>query len=173
MKCDVCQSEDATVHLTQVLDGSVKKLHLCASCAGESGVDVHSPVSIADLFIGLNKKQRSERVAGAPVCPRCHLKPADFKKSGRLGCPECYIVFAESLAPLIRAMQRGDQHAGRTPGETGPVKARDVSSEELKQKLDRAIAAERFEEAAQLRDQLAALKPDRTDPVPQRQEASS
>ncbi|MDZ4199758.1 MAG: UvrB/UvrC motif-containing protein [Kiritimatiellia bacterium] len=164
MKCEICQEEDATVHLTQVLDGSVKKLHLCETCAAESGVDIQSPVSIADLFVGLNKSQpREQRIAG-PACPGCGLKPADFKKTGRLGCPQCYETFAERLAPLIRAMQRGDRHVGKTPGDAGA--ARPPDADELKRRLDQAIAEERFEDAAQWRDRLAewSRKPPEADP---------
>jgi protein arginine kinase activator len=158
MKCDVCQEQDATVHLTQVLDGSVKKLHLCEGCAAESGVDVHNPVSIADLFIGLNKTKGPVREPGPAGCPACGLKPADFKKTGRLGCPECYTAFSTSLAPLIRAMQRGDRHVGRTPGAGGGEGIHPPRPEELKRQLERAIAEERFEDAARLRDRLAESK---------------
>lgn len=172
MKCDVCQSEPATVHLTQVLEGSVKKLHLCEACAAESGVDVHSPVSIADLFLGLNKTQGNAREPVAAGCPRCHLKPTDFKKTGRLGCPDCYAAFSTSLAPLIRAMQRGDRHVGRTPGSVAPEPVRDPSADELKRQLDRAIAEERFEEAARLRDRLVECKAGQPGPVHPKEGAS-
>lgn len=163
MKCDVCQEQDATVHLTQVLDGSVKKLHLCEGCAAGSGVDIHNPVSIADLFIGLNKAKGPSREPGPAGCPVCGLKPADFKKTGRLGCPECYTAFSASLAPLIRAMQRGDRHVGRSPGAGAEVPA--PRPEELKRQLERAIAEERFEEAARLRDRLAECKAGKSAPA--------
>lgn len=158
MKCDVCREQNATVHLTQILDGSVKKLHMCEACASESGVDVQNPVSIADLFLGLNKTKGADREAGSAGCPACRLKPADFKKTGRLGCPECYTTFSASLAPLIRAMQRGDHHVGRAPGAGGGEGVRPPRPEELKRQLERAIAEERFEDAARLRDRLAESK---------------
>ena len=33
MKCEFCNENNATIHLTQVVDGSMKKLNLCQSCA--------------------------------------------------------------------------------------------------------------------------------------------
>ena len=48
MLCEHCNEREATVHLTQVLEGEVKKLHLCEECAAQSGFDVHGTMSVTD-----------------------------------------------------------------------------------------------------------------------------
>jgi len=38
MTCEVCQTENATVHLTQIISGKMQKIDLCEKCAKEKGV---------------------------------------------------------------------------------------------------------------------------------------
>ena len=61
MKCEVCHKEEATVHLTQVIDGEVKKLNLCQECAQKHRVDLNSPISITDILLGLGALKESAR----------------------------------------------------------------------------------------------------------------
>ncbi|MBU3666872.1 MAG: excinuclease ABC subunit B, partial [Chthoniobacterales bacterium] len=35
MQCDVCQSKEATVFLTQIVDGKMQKVNLCEACSKE------------------------------------------------------------------------------------------------------------------------------------------
>lgn len=164
MFCESCKQREATVHLTQVVDDSVKKIHLCEECAAQKGLDIHAPVSISDLLLGLGKAV--EPAAEAPAaseraCPRCHMRPADFKKTGRLGCPDCYEAFTVELGPLIKGMHRSEQHTGKMPGPVTdapppPPAGADVGA--LQRALDHAVAAENFEEAARLRDRIQAAR---------------
>lgn len=159
MLCESCKKNEATVHLTQVADDTVKKIHLCEECAAKSGLDVHGSVSITDLLLGLGKALAPRAQAGEEekACPRCHMRPSDFKKAGRLGCPGCYEAFAVELGPLIKGMHRSEQHVGKKPAARGPaIGAEDL--EVLQQALERAIAEEKFEEAARLRDRLQAAR---------------
>jgi protein arginine kinase activator len=157
MLCESCNEREATVHLTQVAEGVVKKVHLCEECAGKSGFDVHGPMSITDILLGMGAGPESPEAADRS-CPRCHLRRADFKKTGRLGCPECYQTFEAELMPMIKAMHRSEQHAGKVPSREG-VRVR-VSAElaSLLKALDEAVAGEKYEEAAQLRDRIAACR---------------
>ena len=38
MLCDICKKAEATVHLTQIVEGKMLKVDLCESCAKEKGV---------------------------------------------------------------------------------------------------------------------------------------
>ncbi|MBP7829681.1 MAG: UvrB/UvrC motif-containing protein [Kiritimatiellae bacterium] len=163
MLCESCKQHEATVHLTQVVDDSVKKVHLCEECAAQKGLDVHGPVSISDLLMGLGKaiEPESKRpAAGEHACPRCHMRPSDFKKTGRLGCPDCYDAFAGELGPLIKGMHRSEQHVGKAPGTAGaaPAPAGDSGLAALQKALEEAVAGERYEEAARLRDLIQAAR---------------
>lgn len=166
MTCEICKERAATVHLTQVIDGKVKKMHLCEQCAAKTGIDVNGPLSITDILLGMGVPKQSAETAAAAMdssgpertCPRCHMRRSDFKKGGRFGCAECYDAFADELPPLLKQMHRSDHHVGKVP--THPVRrgrsASDVAS--LQVQMKKAIAAEKFEEAARLRDEIEAIK---------------
>jgi protein arginine kinase activator len=163
MKCEICQENEATIHLTQVVDGQVKKLHLCESCASENGFDIHSPMSITDILLGM-AGQTMPAFSSKPgqvmeqACPQCHLRRADFKKSGRLGCPFCYDAFADQIVPLLKVMHRNEQHQGKVPRcEKSRVRST-VEIEALQESLRQAIAGENYEEAARLRDEIQTLR---------------
>ena len=47
-----CENE-ATVHLTEIVDGQMKKIDLCEECAKEQGVTDPKGFALADLLLGL------------------------------------------------------------------------------------------------------------------------
>ena len=73
-------------------------------------------------LLGLGASQEIEQSAGGVElkCPRCGFTQADFKKSGRLGCPECYKTFAEGLEGLLKTMHKGTRHVGKVPEVAAP-----------------------------------------------------
>ncbi len=165
MKCELCKATEATIHLTQVVDGAVKKVHFCEACAAKSGFDVHGPMSITDILLGLGDAavpQEPELRARERACPRCHLRRTDFKKSGRLGCPACYEAFADELMPVIKAMHRNEQHRGKVPEREQERFRTTQEMENLEAELQAAIEEERFEEAARIRDVLQTLRTQQT-----------
>ena len=157
MLCENCQAAEASVHLTQVTDDGVRKLHLCTRCAEQSGLDFQDPTSIADaLLLGLGAQGEKDS-ATRTVCPRCKLTRSDFKRTGRLGCAQCYAAFRDELKPLIRAMHRADRHTGkalRRDAEAAPAPSASEERERLQAALEKAVAAEAFEEAARIRDRI-------------------
>ena len=158
MQCEQCKEREATVHLTQVVDGAVKKLHLCEECAVKSGFDVHDPLSITDLLLGMGIQKPADPPASERTCPRCHMRRTDFKKTGRFGCADCYEAFAEELPPLLKAMHRSDHHTGKVPRRESARVQASAELASLQQKMDKAIASENFEEAARLRDNILACR---------------
>lgn len=161
MLCMVCKKNEAKVHLTQMIEGKVKKLDLCEECSKAKGVDDPTGFSLADLLMGLGASQElvQDREESALSCPSCGFTQADFKKSGRLGCPDCYRTFAEGLESLLKSMHKGIRHDGKTPGAPRPeAQAAQDRLQALQHRLADAIAIEDYEEAARLRDQIKALK---------------
>jgi len=147
------------VHLTQIVGDKVQKVDLCEDCAKQKGVNDPAGFSIADLLLGLGASQEIEQAAGGPdvKCPQCGFTQADFKKSGRLGCSECYKTFAEGLEGLLKSMHKGTRHIGKVP--EGLRTARDASDrlKTLQKKLSKAIEDENYEEAAALRDEIKQM----------------
>ena len=159
MHCDYCGQPDATVHLTQLLNGEMKNLHLCTDCAAKNGINVDEPVSLADLLLKAVPASPAEEGAKPDAaCPQCHMRMSDFKKTSRLGCPACYDAFAEELAGLLQGLHKSQYHSGKSP--SGVKVERDIHerSVQLSHRLKAAIAAEQFEEAARLRDELKELR---------------
>jgi protein arginine kinase activator len=118
----------------------------------------------ADTMLGLGASQEIEAATGGVEtrCPKCGFTQADFKKSGRLGCADCYQTFAEGLGGLLKTMHKGTQHVGKAPEALRA--SRDVSErvKALQKKLARAVEEENFELAAELRDEINRLTPRRS-----------
>jgi protein arginine kinase activator len=158
MLCDHCQERDAVVHLTRIVDNAVTQVHLCEKCAAAKGVE--TTVSLPQHPLGeiLQAVQQQAPVTGAGeagVCAFCGATPRDFRASGRLGCAHCYEAMEGSLRELLRRLHGSSRHVGRRydaprPESVVQADARAV----LADRLQRAIEAEQFELAAQLRDQL-------------------
>ena len=160
MLCCVCKQKEAKVHLTQIADDKVQKVDLCEDCAKAKGVHDPTGFSLADLLLGLGSAQElTSRAEDTELaCPRCGFTQADFKKTGRLGCAECYTTFAEGLGGLLQSMHKGVRHVGKTPR---ALQAKSNLADQIKQlaaKLDEAVAREKFEEAAALRDEIKKLR---------------
>ena len=159
MLCCICKEREATVHLTQIAGDKMQKLDLCEECAKTKGVNDPTAFSLADLLLGLGASQEIEQAAGGTElkCPRCGFTQADFKKSGRLGCAECYRTFGEALGGLLKSMHKGVRHVGKVPESLR--QSRDVSDQlrTLQKRLNRAIEEEDFEQAALLRDEIKQL----------------
>lgn len=162
MLCCLCKEREATVHLTQIAGEKIQKVDLCEECAKEKGVNDPAAFSLANLLLGLGASQALERASGQQesACPACGFTQADFKKTGRLGCPACYEHFAEGLTTLLKSMHKGVRHVGKVPARFKQRKQALDTTDRLKslqQDLAKAIAEEKFKWAAELRDEIKAL----------------
>jgi protein arginine kinase activator len=158
MLCDVCKTNQATVFLTQIVDGKMQKVNLCESCSKEKGVTDPTGFALADLLLGLGAAQEIERGSGGERCAACGFSQADFKKTGRLGCPVCYDTFAEGLGALLKAMHKGVTHAGKTPGRLLRSIQIEAEVRTLQEALQKAVAAENYESAAEIRDRIRQIE---------------
>ena len=61
MLCDVCKCNDATVFLTQIVEGKMQKVNLCENCSKEKGVTYPTGFALADLLLGLGAAHEMER----------------------------------------------------------------------------------------------------------------
>src|SRR5476649_543804 len=154
MQCSVCKEKPATVFLTHIENDKMHKVNLCEDCAKTKGVDNPTTFSLADadLLLGLGAAQEITQSGGADLkCPRCGFSQADFKKTGRLGCPECYKTFAEGLSGLLKTMHKGTKHTGKSPEALRASRENADRLKTLQKKLNKAVESEAFEQTAQLR----------------------
>ena len=160
MLCCVCKEKEAKVHLTQIVGDKMQKVDLCEGCAAQKGVNDPAGFSLADLLLGLGASQEMEQATGGGdvKCPSCGFTQADFKKAGRLGCSDCYVTFSEGLEGLLKTMHKGTRHVGKVP--QAFQQSRDLSERlrSLQKKLEKAVAEEDFEQAAQMRDEIKTTK---------------
>ncbi|HET9523837.1 MAG TPA: UvrB/UvrC motif-containing protein [Terrimicrobiaceae bacterium] len=158
MQCDVCQQKEATVFLTQIVGGKMQKVNLCEACSKEKGVNDPTGFALADLLLGMGAAQEIERSPSGVTCSVCGFTQADFKKTGRLGCSACYDVFAESLESMLKNMQKGSEHVGKSPASLVKNRQMDAQIKNLQSSLERAVAEEEYEKAADLRDQIRRIE---------------
>ena len=158
MHCDVCKTNQATVFLTQIVDGKMQKVNLCDSCSKEKGVTDPTGFALADLLLGMGAAQEIEKGAGVESCPVCGFTQTDFKKTGRLGCAHCYETFETGLDTLLKAMHKGLTHTGKIPSRLYRSLQIDNQKKNLQRDLQKAVEEERYESAAEIRDQLRKLE---------------
>jgi protein arginine kinase activator len=154
VKCQQCDNP-ATIHLTDIVKNKKREIHLCRACAEAQQLikaqDLNLP-AILQAFLGEHVGQQMEELARL-ACPDCGIGYMEFRAQGRLGCPRDYEVFRAGLSPLLQRIHRGERHAGKVPRCHRPDGSL-VDVAELRRRLQRAVAEERYEEAARLRDLL-------------------
>ena len=155
MKCHHCDSQ-ATVHLTQIINGQMHKMDLCEACAQEKGVTNPDNLSIGNLLD--ENPAKVDASTASMTCESCGTTHQDFKKGGRLGCEACYHVFRPVLEPLLDGMHAGVKHLGKVPSRSVKKKSYDDSEELLSKELKKAVEEENYEKAAKLRDRLKKLQ---------------
>ena len=153
MKCQDC-GQTATVHLTDIVSGKKREVHLCQECAEKRELVKHQELNLSAILqtvIGQHVGPLTDELARL-TCPSCGIKYMEFKAEGRLGCPHDYEVFRTALAPLLQRIHRALRHVGKIPAHAVDNAALQAELMELRQTLRRAVEAEHYEEAARLRD---------------------
>lgn len=160
MQCQICNKNDATIHLTEISSGMRTEMHLCENCAAEQNIMVKSHIPINELLSGLLSVQPTDEEISGPtqeqlVCPNCGFTLAQFRKEGVLGCPYDYEVFESALEPLIEKAHNGKTaHCGKIPSSTPVDTKKHMEILSLKRQLDDAVRSEDYELAAVLRDKI-------------------
>lgn len=170
MLCQDCKKREAQVHLTQITNNEKRSLSLCKECASVRGF--HSPLDnvpfpLAEILSGMaqefnlpNKKAEFKDTAS---CSECGMTFEEFTRQGRFGCGKCYDAFRSNLEMIMRKIHGSSLHRGTIPdfseSESSASTPIPVQEEErLETELKKAIEAEDFERAAELRDKLKSLR---------------
>lgn len=160
MLCDICAKNPATVHLTEIIDDQMNELHLCEECARQKSAQMEQQFGLSDLLAGLSEIEKPvpEKEAAGIKCASCGLTYGDFKKIGRLGCSGCYNAFKKYLGPLLKRIHGSSQHLGKSPLKLAKTVKKRIDLQELRARLQKAVEAEAFEEAAKIRDQIKEME---------------
>jgi protein arginine kinase activator len=150
--CHFC-GQPATIHYTSLIEQAKVQQHLCEGCARKHGVVTDDPSPVPPFDLQALVQLMSGQHAAAPQpeslkCSECGLKYAQFRAEGRLGCPHDYDAFHDPLVDLLGRVHRADRHAGKVPRGKRP------RLDHLRGLLAEAVAAERYEDAAALRDRI-------------------
>lgn len=164
MKCEKCKQHDATVHMTTIHNGHKQEHHLCETCAGknEYGSMMWNQFNLWDNeFFKSLMTSNEYRADNNLTCTGCGMHYSDFGRSGKLGCPMCYRSFYAKLLPIIKRWQGASRHVGKVPLQ-GTNEIENLHRlQRLRQDLHKAVSAEEYEVAAQLRDEIKQLEGER------------
>lgn len=178
MICEICHEHQATIHIQEIVGSEKKTLHICPHCAAEKKIDdsALNGFNLAEILYNLSSQMmqnppktpaggaaaKASTTPPAPtlVCAACGWDSNRFRETGRLGCGACYAVFRDLLGKALKSMHRGTFHLGKHPGtqersESGRLLAEIMR---LQKDLEDCVLREEYERAAELRDQIAALR---------------
>ena len=155
MVCTVCGTDGAKIFFRKV-NGREVSLTLCPNCYAR----LYPAQESEDLFTAF--VGNTQRGASDKACRVCGTTLADFRRTGLLGCADCYTAFREELFPIIYRLQGSLKHCGVVPAETAAEKYDDVrrlayEQEELLQQITAAKGAGDRLREAELRRKLAVL----------------
>lgn len=177
MLCEGCKKNEATVHLTEIINEVKIELHLCESCT--KGIRLNSEkidfsLSLQEMLSFLEVDD-SSIIVDKHICKICGLTYADFREDARIGCTGCYKYLRSVLEPIILSYFREEKYKGKKPLNYVEIIYNDYASEytfqnsspedlsnietinELKEKLEYAVIEERYEDAAILRDKVREI----------------
>jgi len=158
MLCTNCNTNTAQFHYKQIIGDKKTEHHLCHSCAQSLGYISKSETlfdigSILNDFISPAKSTKAE-----VKCQSCGTTYDMFRRSGLLGCENCYEAFGAVVESSLSKIQPSTTHKGTLGGEMGKEIERKNEITELKNELKKAIIDERYEDAAKLRDKIKELE---------------
>ena len=165
MMCEDCGIRPAKFHLMTIINGDRVERNLCPTCMAKHqkpipGIDFSNLAGILNSILENRSNRESEREDteyDALVCEQCGMTYAEFQKCGMLGCANCYQAFKTPLNALLQRVHGNTQHAGRVPGGVHSGTSIRMNIDRLKEKLQKAVADEEYEQAAKLRDTIRAL----------------
>ncbi len=162
MNCDECGRRPATIRYTEIVDGQLRAWSLCEPCSRERGVgaglaSISGP--LVNILMGLLEDSgvTETSLQEQESCPQCGLTYGEFRRTGRLGCAECYEAFKDELLPLLRRIHGCTEHVGRFPSGHSEHAESLRELRALRSELDGAVRREDYERAAELRDEMRAV----------------
>ena len=167
MLCERCGRNQANTYLKQIINGSVKEIHLCEECAEQLGYNMLSNlnpfedmgINVGNLLGGFFSQSLPKQALSQPhACSFCGSTFEDFVHSARAGCANCYHEFYSQLLPSIQRIHGKTKHVGKIPASASKSLRLNRELENLKQQLKAAVDAQEYEKAATLRDKIRDIE---------------
>lgn len=155
----------------------------CSHELGLDSINLNMSIDFSSFFGGLLEDEEYNGEEFMPLfqtvkelkCNNCNMTYDEFINQGKFGCTNCYDVFSNKIDSLLKRIHGSNEYLGRKSlknplGEqkTKEAKNVDVSAngdlkneqtneyklEKLQEDLKKAIADERYEDAARIRDTI-------------------
>ncbi len=113
---------------------------LCAQCGkneaqkyirhtGEGGTVYLCPDCYRRLYGNAQAAASRDAKPSLKECPSCGTTLGEFRKTGLLGCADCYMAFREELLPTVQFIQGRLRHTGKDPVRTLDDERRELEAE--------------------------------------------
>ena len=163
MLCQNCQKRVANVHFTQIINNKKTEMYLCDQCAREKGQPgMVPPVNISDFLSGFmnfgNSETHTIQQPAEECCEICGMSFEDFRKTGKMGCSNCYRIYGDKLKPIMKRLHGNTEHTGKVPAKVAVEANQTKELDSLKASLVKAVQNEEYEKAAELRDKIRELE---------------
>ncbi|UWG97860.1 UvrB/UvrC motif-containing protein [Dehalobacter sp. DCM] len=168
MLCQKCHQREAVVHFTKIINGQTSDLYLCQECAYKAQPPAQNvyPNMVADFLQALfgaspsPLNQAGQTAGEIPLqkCSGCGMTFAQIRQAGKMGCSRCYDEFEPHMELLLRRIHGRGNHVGKIPASVGAAFKSRQEIVKLKEQLMGLVQAEKFEEAAVLRDKIRDLE---------------
>lgn len=158
MKCENCHINEATVFMTQNINGQVVEMNLCETCAEIYEPVIDEALSFQQFLSGFMETGESSKAISVVVCPGCGISLKDFKRHSKVGCAQCYTTFEEHLIPVAKRLHGSAHHTGKVPSRIGHDVQSKKQLERYESQLKISLMKEDYEKAAMYRDKIRDIK---------------
>lgn len=148
------------MHITEIVcKDNVQECHFCEECAQKYLQEAGLEKDTVDAELVPSAAKLVESLEGSTtVCDSCAMQFADFRNSGRLGCPHDYTVFHDELLPYLENIHGETKHCGKFPTRFGANKNMQKEIDLLRKQLQLVVEKEKYEEAVSIRDKIRFLE---------------
>ncbi len=142
-RCEICDEREGQIRVFKYIGKQKTEIFVCKQCLFLVGLKEQ---------LGQGQIEFESERGLEHSCPACGWKLGDIVRTGLLGCPKCYETFAAEVHPIMEHFH-------------GSLRSRTIINDTdegnisiLQWQLRKAIAEERFEDAASIRDMLMKMK---------------
>ena len=152
----------ATIRYAEVVDGDVVDQHLCKECLDQKQNSVRGGFEFTKPA-PFNRGHKDSEVGTTSLhrtlgCSSCNTNLQSVLASKQVGCSQCYDSFTIQIDKILEGMHDSLTHTGKIPRQDNlRAKAR-ADLQTKRSLLKTSLTAERYEEAAILRDEIKKLE---------------